>query len=189
MATLVYGMNQSLDGYVDHDRFAPDDVLFGHFIAQTRSLTGSICGRRLYELMHYWDVDQPGWTSAEQEFAQAWRRVPKWVVSTTLQQVGPNTTLVSSGAIGYLSELKARLSGEIEVGGTVLARSLSDAGLIDEYRIYLHPAVLGNGTPFFNGFTPRLKLADLERIGESAVRISYVPVKPGEPGLIRDTQP
>ena len=64
MAKLVYGMNQSLDGYVDHDAFAPGPLLFRHFIEQTKGLTGSLYGRRLYELMAYWDEPQPGWSAA-----------------------------------------------------------------------------------------------------------------------------
>lgn len=173
MARLVFGMNQSLDGYVDHDAYAPDAALFDYFIEQTRGLAGSIYGCRLYELMRYWDDDQPGWTPAEHEFALAWRESPKWVVSTTLSEAGPNATLVSSNVETVVRELRDRLSGEIEVGGTVLARSLSEMGLIDEYRIFLHPVVLGSGTPFFAGFRPQLSLIDSERIGDQVVRLSY----------------
>jgi hypothetical protein len=57
MAKLVYGMNQSLDGYVDHLEFRPSLALFRHFIEQVRDLTGSVYGRRMYEVMRYWDED------------------------------------------------------------------------------------------------------------------------------------
>ena len=167
----MYGMNQSLDGFVDHDAFAPDDELFAHFIRHARNLAGSVYGRRLYELMRYWDEDQPEWSAAEHEFAQAWRLVPKWVVSTTLTSVGPNATLVSRDVGPFISQLKQ----DHEVGGTVLARYLGELGLIDEYRIYLLPFVLGSGTPYFNGFRPRLWFRDSERIGKQAIRLSYVP--------------
>ncbi len=175
MATLMYGMNQSLDGFVDHDAFSPDSELFDHFIRQTNQIKGSIYGRRLYELMRYWDEDQPEWTPAEHAFAQSWRRVPKWVISTTLAEAGPNATLISKDVEPFIRQLKHRIEGEVEVGGTVLAKYLSELGLIDEYRIYLHPVVLGKGTPYFNGFRPRLRLKDSERIGDWAIRLSYLP--------------
>jgi len=94
MAKLVYGMNQSLDGYVDHLEFRTSPALFRHFIEQVRDLTGSVYGRRIYEVMRYWDEDSPDWGPEEHDFAAAWRRLPKWVVSRTLKSVGPNDTLV-----------------------------------------------------------------------------------------------
>ncbi|MGB8446645.1 MAG: dihydrofolate reductase family protein, partial [Pseudolabrys sp.] len=108
MAKLVFGLNQSLDGYVDHDHqeFAPPGPsLFRHFTEQVRDLTGSVYGRRMYEVMRYWDEDRPEWDAV----------------------------------------------GEIQVGGPDLARSLTDLGLIDEYRLYFRPVVLGRGKPFFAG--------------------------------------
>ena len=94
MATLFFGMNQSLDGYVDHDKFMPDPELFRYFIGQTAALTGSLYGRRMYEIMRYWDDEQEGWDEDERAFAAAWRRSPKWVVSSTLTSVGPNAELL-----------------------------------------------------------------------------------------------
>lgn len=175
MARLVFGMNVSLDGYVDHDRFEPDPVLFRHWIEQARGATGSIYGRGLYELMRYWDEDDPDWTPDRREFATAWRAEPKWVVSRTLTSVGPNATLVSSDMEGTIRRLRNELDGEIYVGGPVLAQSLTELGLIDEYRLYLHPVVLGQGAPFFVGPRPRLRLIAHERIGGEAIRLSYVP--------------
>ena len=81
MAKLVFGMNQSLDGYVDHLEMRPDPVLFRHFIEQVRGLTGMVYGRRVYEVMRYWDEDLPDWDAEERDFAAAWRSQPKWVVS------------------------------------------------------------------------------------------------------------
>src|SRR6201984_3202067 len=97
MAKLVYGMNQSLDGYVDHLEFRPSPALFRHFIEQVRDLTGSVYGRRMYEVMRYWDEDCPEWGAEEHDFAAAWRSQPKWVVSRSLKSVGPNATLVEDG--------------------------------------------------------------------------------------------
>jgi dihydrofolate reductase len=175
MAKIVFGMNVSLDGYVDHDKFAPDAALFRHWIEHVRELTGSLYGRRIYEIMRYWDEDRPEWTAEHHEFASAWRSQPKWVVSRTLTSVGPNTTLVRSDPGEVIRDLKARHSGEIAVSGPDLAGSLTDLGLIDEYRLYFHPVVLGRGTPFFAGPRPALRLVISERIGEDAIMLTYVP--------------
>ncbi|MDB5706729.1 MAG: deaminase [Sphingomonas bacterium] len=175
MAKLVFGMNQSLDGYVDHTAFAPDAIVFRHFIDQVGGLTGSVYGRRLYEIMRYWDDDLPEWSAEERAFAAAWRRQPKWVVSRSLKSVGPNATLVEGDLEAAVRELKARHVGEIDVGGPDLARSLTDLGLIDEYRLYLHPVVLGRGTPLFAGARPPLRLVASDRIGEDVIRLTYVP--------------
>jgi dihydrofolate reductase len=177
MAKIVFGMNQSLDGYVDHQAFAPDRLLFRHFIDQTRGATASVYGRRLYDVMRYWDDDHPEWTPEERDFAAAWRSQPKWVVSRSLKSVGPNATLVEDDIEAVIRGLKAELAGKIEVGGPDLARSLTDLGLIDEYRLYLHPVVLGHGKPFFAGPRPPLRFVASDRIGEDAIRLTYVPAQ------------
>jgi len=175
MAKLVFGMNQSLDGYVDHTAFGPGPALFRHFIEQVRDLTGSVYGRRMYEVMRYWYEDLPEWDAEERDFAMAWRNQPKWVVSRSLKSVGPNATLVEGDIEAAIRELKAQHVGEIAVAGPELAGSLTDFGLIDEYRLYLHPIVLGRGKPFFAGARPPLRLAANDRVGEDAIRLTYVP--------------
>ncbi len=175
MAKLVFGLNQSLDGYVDHLEFAPGPSLFRHFIEQVRDLTGSVYGRRMYEVMRYWDEDSLGWGAEERDFAAAWRSQPKWVVSRSLKSVGPNATLVADDIEAVIRGLKAELAGEIEVAGPDLARSLTDLGLIDEYRLYLHPVVLGHGKPFFAGPRPPLRLVASDLIGEDVIKLTYVP--------------
>ncbi|MDP3658506.1 dihydrofolate reductase family protein [Phenylobacterium sp.] len=175
MAKLVFGMNQSLDGYVDHTAFAPDAAVFRHWIEQVRDLAGSIYGRRMYEIMRYWDEDDPAWDPERREFATAWRKQPKWVVSRTLKSVGPNATLVDGDLEAAVRGLKARLDGEIAVSGPDLARTMTDLGLIDEYRLYMHPVVLGGGAPFFAGARPPLRLAANEVIGDDVIRLTYVP--------------
>ncbi len=179
MAKLVYGMNVSLDGYVDHDKFAPDPVLFKYFIEQTRNTAGSLYGRGLYELMRYWDGDEWDQHGPEQSdlraFAEAWRAMPKWVVSRSLKEVGPNATLISGDFETAIRKLKAEVDGEIEIGGPKLAASLSRLGLIDEYHLFLHPVVLGKGSPFFADAQPKLRFVASQRIGESALRLTYVP--------------
>jgi dihydrofolate reductase len=175
MAKLVFGLNQSLDGYVDHQEFAPGPALFRHFIEQVHGLTGSVYGRRMYEVMRVWDEDHSEWTPELRDFAMAWRNQPKWVVSRSLKSVGPNATLVTDDVEALIRGLKVRLAGEIEVGGPDLAQSLTDLGLVDEYRLYFHPVVLGRGKPFFAGPRPPLRLVANDLIGEDAVRLTYVP--------------
>ena len=175
MAKLVFAMNQSLDGYVDHLAFEPSPTLFRQFIEDAQGQAGSLYGRKIYEIMRYWDEDRPEWNSDERAFAAAWRKQPKWVVSRTLNSVGPNATLVEGDLEGAIRALKAERDGEIEVAGPDLARSLTELGLIDEYRIYLHPVVLGRGKPYFAGPRPPLRLMANDRIGEDVIRLAYVP--------------
>ena len=176
MAKLFFGMNQSLDGYVDHDRMTPPSPkLFRHFVDQTDALAGSLYGRNLYGLMRYWDQDQPEWDADHRAFAVAWRKSPKWVVSGSLKSVGPNATILGPDLELEVRRLKAEMHGEIEVGGPRLAQRLTELGLIDEYRIYLHPEILGHGTPFFAAARPPLRLASSERIDDNVIRLSYVP--------------
>ena len=175
MAKLVYGLNQSLDGYVDHMKFRPSAALFHHFIEQVRDMTGIVYGRRMYEVMRYWDEDVADWGAEEHDFAAAWRSRPKWVVSRSLKSVGPNATLVGDDVEAVIRRLKAQQVGEIDVAGPDLAGSLTDLGLIDEYRLYLHPVVLGGGKPFFTRPRPPLRLVASDRIGEDVIRLTYVP--------------
>lgn len=175
MAKFVFGMNLSLDGYVDHQEFAPDATLFRHWIEQVRGGAGCIYGRHIYQIMRYWEADQPEWTADERDFATAWRSQPKWVVSRSLTSVGPNATLISDDIEAVIRRLKAQLVGEIDVSGTVLAQSLTDLGLIDEYRLYFHPVVLGHGKPFFAGPRPPLRLVASDLISEGVMRLTYVP--------------
>ena len=175
MAKLVFGMNVSLDGYVDHEEFAPGPSLFRHWIEHVRGLTGSVYGRRMYEVMRYFDEDHPEWTAELREFAEAWRSQPKWVVSRSLKPVGPNATLVSDDLEAVVRGLKAQLVGEVAISGPDLARSLTELGLIDEYRLYLHPVVIGRGKPFFGGPRPPLRLLASDLMGDGVIRVSYVP--------------
>ena len=176
MAKLVFGLQQSLDGYVDHMVLGPPGpALVRHFVEHVRDLAGIVYGRRTYEIMQYWDKDQPDWDAEERDFAAAWRSQPKWVVSRSLKSVGPNATLVEGDLETAIRGLKAQRDGEIDVAGPDLARSLTDLGLIDEYRLYFRPIVLGRGAPFFAGPRPPLRLVASDPIGEDAIRLTYVP--------------
>jgi len=180
MARLVFGMMQSLDGYIDGPAGdlklgPPGPILSRHFTDYVRSSDGFLYGRRLYEIMRYWDEDQPGWDEMDHEFAQAWRPKPKWVASRSLTSVGPNATLVQGDLIDFAANLKSGREGDIDVAGAELANVLSAAGLVDEYRLYFRPYVLGAGKPYFAGPLPPLRLVKLDAIGEDAVRLTYAP--------------
>jgi dihydrofolate reductase len=129
----------------------------------------------MYEIMRYWDEDRADWDAEDHNFAAMWRAKPKWVVSRTLRSVGPNATLVEGDLEAAIRGLKAQQVGEIDVAGPDLAGSLANLGLIDEYRLYLRPLVLGRGTPFFAGPRPPLHLVASDRIGEDVIRLTYVP--------------
>ena len=176
MARLVYGLSQSLDGYVDHMKLGPPaPAAFGHFIGMVRGATGLIYGRRTYEIMRYWEEDLPDWDAEDHEFAAVWRSQPKWVVSRSLKFVGSNATLVAHDFEKHIRKLKADLPGEILVGGPALAQCLTEAGLIEEYRLYLRPVVLGGGQPFFAGPRPPLHLVASDLIADDLIRLTYVP--------------
>ena len=175
MAKLIFRMNQSLDGYVDHLEMTSGPTIFRHWIEQVRGVTGSVYGRGMYEVMRYWDEDSPEWSAERNEFAAAWRSQPKWVVSRSLKSVGPNATLVGDDVEAVIRGQKAQLVGEISVSGPDLARSLTDLGLIDEYQLYFQPVVLGHGKPFFAGPRPPLRFVASDLIGDDVIRLTYVP--------------
>jgi dihydrofolate reductase len=180
MGKLVFGMMQSLDGYVAGAAGGPQlpppgDRLHRHFNDHVRGLAGIVYGRRIYELMRYWDEDQPDWDDIAHDFAAAWRAKPKWVVSRTLQSAGPNATIVRDDHVACVRALKAKLDGEIDVAGPELAGSLTTFGLIDEYRLYFRPFVLGGGKPYFAGPRPPLRFVAAEAVGEDAMKLTYAP--------------
>lgn len=180
MGKLVFGMMQSLDGYVEGVAGGlqlppPGAALHRYFNDQVRSLAGSLYGRRMYEVMRYWDEDRPEWGAVEHDFAAAWRAQPKWVVSRSLKSVGANATLVGDDIEEFVRRLKADAEGDVDVAGPDLARQLTELGLIDEYRLYFRPFVLGGGKPYFAGPRPPLRLVAVEPVGEDAVRLTYSP--------------
>jgi dihydrofolate reductase len=175
MAKFIFGLQQSLDGYVDHQKFRPGAALFRHFTEHVRDVAGCVYGRRTYEIMQYWDDDLADWDAEERDFAAIWRQQPKWVVSRSLNSVGPNATLIQNDVATALRALKAELVGDIDVAGPNLAQSLTEIGLVDEYRLYFRPFVLGHGTPFFAGARPPLRHIGSDAIGEDTIRLTYVP--------------
>ena len=157
MGSLIYSLNVSLDGYVetpDHslDWTRVDDELHAWFNEQTRQRDASLYGRRLYELMSaYWPTAESDAqaTATMREYAGIWRSVPKIVFSRTLDSVAGNSRLVSGDVGARLAEIRQEFSGDLEVGGPTLAAAFVARGLVDEYRLVVHPVVLGAGTPFF----------------------------------------
>jgi dihydrofolate reductase len=175
----VFGMMQSLDGYIDVASGSlqlppPGPLLSGI------SLIGSVAWTAFSSadacmVMRYWNEDRPAWDEIEHDFAQAWRSKPKWVASRSLTSVGPNATLVQGDFGEFAANLKSERDGEIDVAGAELANVLSAAGLVDEYRLCFRPYVLGTGKPYFPGSQPPLLLMKLDAIGEDAVRLTYMP--------------
>jgi dihydrofolate reductase len=169
MSKVIYGMMQSLDGYIAGPEGGPglpmpNDDLHRHFNEMQRQSSASLYGRRMYEVMRYWGTDDPDRPPVAIEFADAWQKTPKVVVSTTLQSVSdPDTRLVRGDLERVVKELKANPGGDIDVSGAGLAASLSRLGLIDEYRLYVYPLVLGGGKPFFEaGLDLKLELIGAE---------------------------
>ncbi|BCM21253.1 dihydrofolate reductase family protein [Mesorhizobium sp. J8] len=185
MATIVYAMLTSLDGYIagpggDIGLPVPEEELHRHFNGEMRRTSIALCGRRMYETMRFWDSPEReiGAEDVERDFARAWRQTPKVVFSTTLGEVGPNARLMKSDVEKVARSLKAEADGEISVSGAQLAGQLARAGLIDEYRLYMHPVVLGGGKPYFqSGLSLALKPLGAERLAQGVTLLRYAPLE------------
>ena len=157
MGKLIYSMNVSMDGSVetpDHglDWALVDDELHRWFNDQARAMDASLYGRRLYEVMAaYWPTaaSDASATETELDFARIWNEKPKIVFSKTLESVAWNSRLVTGDVADELERLKAEFAGDLDVGGPTLASAFIKRGLVDEYRLVIHPVILGAGTPFF----------------------------------------
>lgn len=183
MATIFYAMLMSLDGYVagPQQEFGlpiPQAELHRHFNQLMRQTSVALYGRHMYEVMRYWDSPEREQDADEVEidFAHAWRETPKLVFSTTLREVGPNARLVSSDAMAVVRSLKSDSDGQISVAGPTLAAELARSGLIDEYRLYMHPIVLGGGKPYFQqGLSLGLKPLGNESLPQGVTLLRYAP--------------
>ncbi len=157
MGKLIYSMNVSLDGYIetpDHslDWATVDEELHTWFNDRAREVDASLYGRRMYELMAgYWPTAEsdPSATSAMIDFARIWKPMPKVVFSSTLTTVDWNSRLVTGDVGEELAQLRTEFDGDLDVGGPTLASAFIRRGLVDEYRLLVHPVILGAGTPFF----------------------------------------
>jgi dihydrofolate reductase len=180
---LIYLMNVSLDGFVetpDHnlDWTIVDDELHTWFNEQERSTDASLYGRRLYEVMAaYWPTAEsdPAATGPMLDFARIWNAKPRIVFSRTLRSVDFNSRLATGDVGEELARLKIEFAGDLEVGGPTLAAQFIERGLVDEYRLVVHPVVLGAGTPFFPPLDHPigLRLTDTHRFASGAVYLGY----------------
>ena len=184
MARIVYEMLTSLDGYIagpggDISLPVPEEELHRHFNDRMKQTSIALCGRRMYEVMRFWDSPEreTSTSGAERDFARAWQETPKIVFSTTLREVGTNARLVKGDAENVARSLKLETDGYISVSGADLAAHLAQAGLIDEYRLYMHPVVLGGGKPYFqSGLSLRLMPLGTERLPQDVTLLRYGPV-------------
>jgi dihydrofolate reductase len=169
MRTVIYSMSVSLDGFIagpggDISWAAPDQELLQFHNEQTRQIGVHLLGRGLYEDMLPWETAETARSNpAELEFARIWKPIPKVVFSTTLEQVEGNARLASDDVAGEVAKLRAAPGeGMISVGGAGLASTLIKLDLIDEYRLFVNPVVLGAGTPYFPALDRRIELELLE---------------------------
>jgi dihydrofolate reductase len=183
MARIVYSMMTSVDGYIagpdgDIGLPVPEGKLHRHFNDMMEQTSMELCGRRMYEVMRFWDSPgrETNASEVERDFARAWRKTPKIVFSTTLREVGPNARLMNGDAENVASALKLEKDGYISVAGAELAAHLARANLIDEYRLYMHPVVLGGGTPYFqSGLSLKLMPLGTESLAQGVILLRYAP--------------
>ena len=182
MRKLIYSMRVSLDGFIagpggEIDWSAPDEELHRFHNEQTRELGAHLCGRRLYEAMVYWETadENPSAPDYELEFARIWKELPKVVFSKTLEKVEGNARLVRDGVAEEVAKLKEQPGKDLAVGGAGLASTLMKLGLIDEYRLFVSPVVLGGGTPYFPALDERidLELVETRTFGSRVVYVRY----------------
>ena len=176
-------MSVSLDGFFEGpdrelDWQLVDDELHGHFNEELRSMGAFLDGRVTFELMAgFWPTadSDPSSTRSMVEFAGIWRDMPKIVYSRTLERADWNTTIVREFVADEVMELKARPGGDMVLGGADLAASFIRHDLIDEYRLYVHPVVIGRGKPLFAASDARvnLRLAETRTFGNGVVLLRY----------------
>lgn len=183
-AKMVFGMAQSLDGFVaaadgEITLPVPQEALHRHFNKHMRDTAISLYGRRMYEVMRFWETADTveGLKPWEIEFAKAWQRVPKVVVSKTLRGVGANARLIRTDVESELRELKSRTDGLIDVAGPTLAALCNRFGLLDEYRLYFQPVVLGKGKRYFAEPPGPLKLLGTEKLPQETTLLRFAPVR------------
>lgn len=183
---IVYAFAVSVDGYIASPQGGniglpvPEEALHRHFNELQKRAALSLYGRNMYELMKYWDAPPAEIPEFEQEFSRAWQATPKVVFSTTLASVGPNARLVKQKADTErtVRELKAETNGEIEVNGAALAASLVRLGLVDEFRLYMMPVVLGGGKPYFEaGLQLELEPLGAESLPQHCTLLRFRPKK------------
>jgi dihydrofolate reductase len=198
MRKLIYSMSMSLDGFIadpggEIDWSVPDDELFRFHTDQVRELGGHLLGRRLYETMVYWETaeENPSISEDEREFARIWKELPKVAFSRTLETVVGNIRLVRDGTAEEVARLKEEPGKDLAVGGAGLAAGLMELGLIDEFRPFVIPVVLGGGTPFFPALDEKveLELVDTRKFGGGVVYLRYRRKGPRDGQRVGNTTP
>jgi dihydrofolate reductase len=183
MGKLIYSMGVSLDGFIagpdgEIDWSAPDEELHRFHNEQTRELGAHLCGRRLYQVMLYWEAadEDPALPETEREFAGIWQNLPRVVFSKTLEKVEGNATLATGSVAEEVAKLKEQSGKDIGIGGAGLASTATKLGLVDEYRLFVSPVVLGAGTRFFPALDDRinLELVETRTFGSRVVYLRYV---------------
>src|SRR5215211_1552574 len=183
MRKLIYSFGVSLDGFIagpegEIDWSAPDEELHRFHNQQVRELGAELCGRRLYETMRYWETAEENRSAPEHEleFARIWKATPKIVFSRTLEEVEGNARLVSDDAVEEVARLKAQPGKDLALGGAGLASTFIELGMIDEYRLFVHPVVVGGGTPYFPALDERidLELVEMRTFGSRVVYVRYL---------------
>jgi dihydrofolate reductase len=179
MRKVLYGLNVSLDGFYEDingkiDFTVPEEEVFRHFIELEKEVEVHLYGRKMYETMCYWKVDQ-NFDSAELEYAKVWNKKPNVVFSRTLEIVAPNDRLIRDNIAQEVDKLKKGPGKYMAVGGGEIASTFINLGLIDEYRFYFRPIVLGKGKPMFQSLAQNLalKFMDSKAIGSGVVLLRY----------------
>ncbi|WNM33582.1 dihydrofolate reductase family protein [Streptomyces sp. Li-HN-5-11] len=183
MRSVTCSMSVSLDGYIvgpdgRFDWTAPDEEVFRFATDEVREAGVHLLGRRLYETMLYWEnaEQDPSLDFSTLEFAAVWKPLPKVVFSTTLSAVQGNARLASGGLAEEIERLRAEPGeGNIAIGGATLAAEAAESGLIDEYRVRVHPVLVGGGIPFFPRHERRvdLELLETRTFGSNVVHLRY----------------
>ncbi|MFG2627430.1 dihydrofolate reductase family protein [Streptomyces sp. NPDC048473] len=183
MRKIVLMMSMSLDGFIEGpdreiDWHLVDDELHSHFNEHLSTMGGFLDGRVTHELMaEFWPTadSDPSSTGLVAEFAAIWRNMPKIVFSRTLERADWNTTIMREVDVDEMMALKAQPGGDLSLGGADLAESFMGHDLIDEYRIYVHPVLIGRGKPLFPASDARtgLHLAETRTFGNGVVLLRY----------------
>jgi dihydrofolate reductase len=180
MRKLIASMNMTLDGYCDHTSVSPpDDELMAHYNEQMRNTGALIYGRKTYQLMEdYWPllVKSPGEDKLDNEFAVLMDDVTKVVFSKTLKSVVWKNSILAQGELNEeVLKLKRQPGKDLYVGSPSLIAQLMQAGLIDEYRLCIHPVVAGSGLVLFKGIENKigLRLVNAKTFKSGVVALFY----------------
>ena len=179
---VIYEMSVSLDGFIETpnreiDWVIVDEELHTFFNDQERAIDTHLYGRRMYEIMSYWQTADTNLSNPPYavEYARIWQNMPKIVFSKTLERVAGNVRLVRDNIAEEIAKLKAQPGKDMALGGANIASTFMRLGLIDEYRLYVHPVVLGGGTPMFPTLDNKinLRLVGTRQFGSAVLLLRY----------------